>query len=150
MKSNRKTINPQRENRRATFDNNRKSTRQFTYYLLTLTHNVNKHGRHRRSAINIRQLSAIKNTTPHDQRLQINAEKEQQRGQTGGRTSIPSHVQRSNRLTSDTDVRCRQQPQRTTATHAQHATTLALIDGPRTGDTHSALSTSVRTATSDK
>jgi len=80
MKSNRKTINLQRKNRRATFNDNRKSTRQFTYYLLTSTHNVNKHGRRRRSAINIRQLSAIKNTTPHNQRLQVNTEKEQKRG----------------------------------------------------------------------
>jgi len=44
-------------NVRSTFIDNRKSTRQFTYYLWTSTHNVNKHGRHRRSAINIRPVS---------------------------------------------------------------------------------------------
>jgi len=74
----------------------------FSWQLLTSMRNVNKHGRHQHSTINIRQLSATKNTIPHNQRLQILAEMKWKRGQDVGRTSIPSH---SNVATAD--FRCR-------------------------------------------
>ena len=146
MKSNRKTINLRRKESTSNIQHLSTIASQrnkFTYLLSASTRNVNKHGRHQHSPINIRQLSAIKNTIPHNQRLQIIAETEWKRGQNVGRTSIPSH---SSVATAD-------------FRHRRSAKTAAPYDSVRrhrkrndahakrrhrNGDSHSVLSTLVR------
>jgi len=71
----------------------RQSQVNATIYLLLVDINAQCQQRWPTSTIGYQQTATIgnQNTPPHNQRLQINAEKEQKRGQNGGRTSIPSH-----------------------------------------------------------
>jgi len=111
MKSNRKTINLQRKNRRATFDIHRQPQVNTTIYLLLVDNNAQCQQTWPTSTIGYQHTATIgnqKHNTP-----QSKTANKCRKGTTEGTKwrayLYPKPQQRSNRLTSDTDDRRRQQ-----------------------------------------